>query len=187
MDTEICLINLCLPQMDTDMDSLLSRLTRIEDRMNSGDFVPASAPVTKPESTVPIVAVDDFVEEPVISNDDEPAEDVPIGFWNDIASEVRRELNPALSGFFATSANAPVHGVLHADKLSLVCGNKFIVDIINKPDVLELVSRKASAKLGKKIRVTVTDQEMSGDKNEQMEQLLDFGRAHSGVINIKEN
>jgi hypothetical protein len=56
---------------------------------------------------------------------------------------------------------------------------------VDKPDVLEIVSRKASAKLGRPIRVFASDK--TGVQNGQMEQLLQFGREHSGVINIKQD
>ena len=110
----------------------------------------------------------------------------PIGFWTDVASQVRKELKPPVTGFFAPTANAPVRGKLQGDKLLLVCANKFTMEIINKPEILELVSRKASAKLGRRVRVEAVDQTARNAKSEQMEQLLQFGRAHSDIIKIKE-
>ena len=52
--------------------------------------------------------------------------------------------------------------------------------------VLELVGRKVSAKLGRPIKAVATDKSAGNLKNEQMEQLLQFGRAHSDIIKIKE-
>ena len=69
----------------------------------------------------------------------------------------------------------------------MACENKFIVDIVNKPEVLTLVARKASAKLGRPINVVVIDDSELDEKNEQMEQLLNFGRAHEDVVTIREN
>ena len=110
----------------------------------------------------------------------------PLGFWVDVASAVRSEMNPALTGFFATTPNAPLHGILAGDTLSLVCDNKFVADIVNKPDILDLVARKAAANLGRRVRVVVVDQASLNENTAQMEQLLNFGRAHSDIINIKE-
>ena len=45
--------------------------------------------------------------------------EAPIGFWSDIAAEVRKELRPPVSGFFAAAPNAPVKGVLQGNKLVL--------------------------------------------------------------------
>ena len=54
----------------------------------------------------------------------------------------------------------------------------------NKPEVLELVARKAAAKLGRPINVVASDKTQT--QKEQLERLLAFGRAHADVINIKD-
>jgi hypothetical protein len=64
--------------------------------------------------------------------------------------------------------------------------NAFVADTVNKPDILEVVTRKASALLGRAIRVTVVDMSAKPANNPQMEKLLNFGRAHSDVVKIKE-
>ena len=120
-------------------------------------------------------------EIPVPKNDE-----TPIGFWTDVASQVRKELKPPASGFFAPTPNAPIQARLQGDQLLLICANSFTMGMINKPEILELVSRKASAKLGRPVRVNLMDQSTGKGNSEQMEQLLRFGRAHSDIINIKE-
>jgi hypothetical protein len=120
-------------------------------------------------------------EIPAVKNDE-----TPIGFWTDVASQVRTELKPPASGFFAPTPNAPIQARLQGNQLMLVCANSFTMGMINKPEILELVSRKASAKLGRPIRVSLVDQSTGKGNSEQMEQLLRFGRAHSDIINIKE-
>ena len=191
MDAELCIINLCSPQLELDMDSLLSRLTRIEDQLKSGQIVCSVVQNHKTDDRVPLQS------EPtgVAQNNDIPKgehkpvvlqDQAPVGFWADVASAVRQEVNPVMSGFFGTTPNAPLRGILAGETLSLACANKFVMDMVNKPDILELVARKASAKLGRPTRVVVIDQTELNEKNAQMEQLLDFGRAHSDVINIKE-
>ena len=111
----------------------------------------------------------------------------PAGFWTDVAAAVRKELMPPASGFFATTPNAPLYGTVNGDKLYLVCANKFTVDIINKPDILELVGRKASARLGYPVRVIATDESAPTGRSEQMEQLLNFGKEHNKIVTIKED
>ena len=63
--------------------------------------------------------------------------------------------------------------------------NTFTKEIVNKPEVLELVARKASAKLGRAVRVSASDGTKDNTKTEQMETLLQFGRMHTDIINIK--
>ena len=187
MDAELCVVNLCQPELEIDMQSLIARLTRIEDQLKSGCFtqaVPAEAvyqPVVEQKT--------DKIEEitPMPTPEQKLTDEAPVGFWADVISAVRAELTPSMRGFFTTSDNSPLRGVLAGEKLVLICANKFIIDIINKPDITGLVARKASAKLGRPIRVVVTDSGEINQKNEQMEQLLDFGRSHSDVINITDN
>ena len=189
MDAELCIVNLCQPELDTDVDSMLARLTRIEDQIRSGSIVAAvqqqkvtevaSDSVTEAEETVSAAAV---------VTKDVPADvkdEAPVGFWSDLAASVRAELNPAMSGFFGTTANAPLRGVLTGDTLLLVCVNDFVVEIINKPDIIKIVALKASAMLGRQIRVCITDKTMSFQKSNQLEQLLNFGKEHSSVVTIK--
>ena len=191
MDAELCIVNLCQPELDTDTDALIARLTRVEEQLKAGVVAVTPQQTVKQPTlreeplAVPIV---DEVAEPVdleipISQVESEA---PVGFWSDVASAVRNEMKTPAGGFFTTSAEAPVKGILQGDTLMLVCANSFTKDIVNKPDILELVSRKASAKLGRPVRATVVDKNMTVTKTKQMEQLLDFGRAHSDFISIKE-
>ncbi len=189
MDAELCILNLCQPELETDTDALVARLTRLEDQLRSGSFVRTAAqkPEQIPEEELPpppddsdIPALDEERDVPVMN-------EAPVGFWTDIAAALRKELRPPVSGFFVTTENAPVQAVLKGNRLHLVCANKFTMDIINKPEILSLVAMKASAKLGYQISVTATDKMSDTAQNEHMEQLLSFGRAHGNIIKIKEN
>ena len=120
---------------------------------------------------------------------DEPVavvNEAPVGFWADIATAIRNEMKTPASGFFSASPESPVKGILHGDTLTLLCTNSFTVNIVNKPEILALVARKASAKLGRQLRVVVSDKTPTVNNSEQMEQLLNFGRNHTDRINIKE-
>ena len=193
MDAELCIINLAQPELDTDIDALLARVTSLEDQVRSGSIV-ASAPAKRIETpkeesafneNVQSVDSGDAVSLPETVNT-EIIDQTPVGFWTDVAAAVRKELNPALAGFFITTPNAPLKGVLSGDKLLLVCNNQFVMEIVNVPDIVALVARKASAKLGRQVRVVVTDNQETVAKNEHMDQLLSFGREHPDVVRIKE-
>lgn len=191
MDAELCVVSLCQPEMDTDMDALIARLTRLEDQARTGAFAVPTQRVNQDQQQ----SIED--EQPPLLDDSDappavedisataPVNEEPVGFWTDVAAAVRSEMKTPAAGFFATSPDAPVRGVLQGDVLTLVCANSFTMEIINKPDIVTLVARKASAKLGRNVRVTVTDRTSSGKKSEQMEELLRFGRAHADRINIK--
>ena len=182
MDAELCIMRLCQPELQLDAQSLNTRLSRLEEQVSSGQFVVSQTPVS-------VEALQTAVEEPVALPTEteikstQIQDEAPAGFWLDMCGQIRAELKPPVSGFFA--ANGPVQGVLTGNAFVLVCANDFAKTVIDKPEVLSLVARKVSAKLGRQVRVIATDK--SGVQNKQMEQLLQFGREHSGVINIKQD
>ena len=187
MDAELCVVNLCQPELSMDAESVNSRITRLEEMLKSGSFSMA----------VPQPVVDEYDDRPPLPDDaDAPPvgneqaviperEQLPNGFWVDMVSEIRSELKPPASGFFVTTPNAPVEGVLRENRLELVCAAGFIVDVLNKPEILEMISRKASAKLGRPIRAVAVDKSKQKVSTKQMEQLLRFGQEHSDIIRIK--
>ena len=188
MDTELCIVNLCQPELDTNMDGLLSRLTRLEDQVRTGAFM-SVAPAAKDEK--PAEKVIHEPAEPAVEAivEDVPApivNEAPIGFWADLIAAARTEFPATIAGFFSSSPESPVTGVLQEDQLTLLCKNSFICDIVNKPEVLSVFTLKASAKLGRRIRVVVKDKNNTVQNNKQMEQLLQFGRDHADRVNIKD-
>ena len=186
MDAELCVVKLCQPELSLDADAVNSRITRLEEMLKSGSFAfvnSSDLPQTEERPPLP----DDMDAPPETGSPELEYEvtQMPAGFWVDIVSEIRSELKPPASSFFVTTPNPPVEGVLSDHKLELVCTAGFIVDVINKPEIIEMISRKASAKLGKPIRVSVVDKTKMKSKSRQMEQLLRFGQEHSDIINIK--
>ena len=193
VDAELCIVELCQPELSLDVKAVNARLTRLEEQLRTGDFVaPAGKKVAK-AAPVPEDTVDDELP-PMPDDADAPTEEpqpavneAPMGFWTELVTAVRKELKPPASGFFAVSPNAPVQGALVGDRLELRCSNTFTAETINKPDILEVVSRKASAMLGRKIRAFAVDLSAKPANNPRMEQLLNFGKAHSDIIKIKEH
>ncbi len=194
MDAELCILELCQPELSLDAKALNARLTRLEEQLKSGEFV-AAAP--KKQKKAPAYAEDDYDDDrPPMPGDEDapPGEDVPaapppseapMGFWTDLCGGVRKELHPPISGFFAAGPNAPVQGALAGDTLELRCSNDFIAKMLDKPEVLDVVSRKASAMLGRPVRAVAVDINARPAGNPRMEQLMNFGRAHSDIVKIK--
>ena len=192
VDAELCLMELCQPELSMDINALNARITRLEEQLRTGEF---TAPVRqkKEKRSVPEDAADDELP-PMPDDADAPPEEIPtpvseapIGFWTDLVAAVRKELKPPASGFFVSSPNAPLQGKLFGDKLELQCTNTFTMETINKPDILEVVSRKASAMLGRSVRALAVDMTAKPAVNPRMEQLLNFGKAHSDIVKIKQH
>ena len=195
MDAELCILELCQPELNLDAKALNARLTRLEEQLKNGSFA-AAKPSKK---AAPAPAEDDYDDDrPPMPGDEDapPAEneppapqpsEAPMGFWSDLCGAVRKELGPPISGFFATTPNAPVQGAVIGSQLELRCGNDFIAKMLDKPDILEVVSRKAGAMLNRPIRAAVVDMTAKPAGNPRMEQLMNFGRAHSDIVKIKKN
>lgn len=191
MDAELCLMNLCDPGLQMDAEALNARISRLEEQLKTGQFVSQSPPSS------PIPRSDDFVDEelPPPPDDDQAPPDMqaveekdttPIGFWPDLVMGLQKELKPPVKGFFVSTPNAPVVGKLQGDTVVLVCTNAFTMEMINKPEVLQIVSRKATAVLGRNVTVKVVDRTAKPEKSTQMEQLLAFGRDHADIIRIRQ-
>jgi DNA polymerase-3 subunit gamma/tau len=188
VDAELCIISLCQPELQLDAKSLNARLTKLEEQIKGGKLI--SAPVQRTEKLP-------YEEPPAHTDLDVPPEDpvvpefsvveTPVGFWTELVSAIRQELGPPISGFFTTTPNAPVQGVLREGKVILRCTNSFTLEMINKPEVLALVGRKATAILNKPISAAAEDISATGRSNPRLEQLMDFGRSHSNIVNIKDS
>ena len=191
MDAELCLISLCQPELQLNAEALNARLTRLEEQIKTGVVV-ASAPAAaasrqEPDEDDDRPPMPDDDDAPPVENEMPAAEEAPIGFWMDVAAAVRQELRPPVTGFFAPTPNAPVQGVLRGNEVIIQCANAFTLEMVNKPEIIALVERKASAKLGRSVRAKAVDRNNSGSKSKQMEQLLNFGRAHGDIVKIKED
>ena len=187
VDAELCIVSLCQPELQLDAKSLNARLTKLEEQVKSGRFVSVTAPVAPQEPVDEPPAPTDFDAPPEEDFEPEaPAEDAPLGFWTELVAAVRQELRPPISGFFVTIPSAPVQGVLREGKVVLKCANSFTLEMVNKPEILSLVGRKATAILNRPVSVVAEDASVSGRSNPRMERLMDFGRSHSNVVNIKD-
>ena len=191
MDAELCLVELCQPELNTDVSALNARLTRLEEQWKTGAVaapqkaVKPAAPV-KDEELPPPPGDDDAPPEAEDFPAPKPQNDAPAGFWLDLCGGVRKELKPPVTGFFAGTPNAPVQGVLTGGKLELQCTNAFTAQMLDKPEILEVVSRKATVMLNRQIQTVVVDLSAKPKGNPRMEQLMQFGREHADIVKIKE-
>ncbi len=191
MDAELCILKLCHPELEPDAESLNARLTRLEEQIQTGAFVAA------PQAPPPAEAAKDGEEElpPAPGDEDAPPAEMPEpaeppampDFWPELMASARKELKPPASGFFVATPNSPLSGAVNGTHLELRCKNTFVAEAINRADILDVVSRKASALLGRPVRATVVDLSAKPAANPKMGQLLDFGKAHSDIIKIKEH
>ena len=195
MDAELCIMNLCQPELSLDAQSLNARLTRLEEQLKTGSFVIRQEPKGKPaqetpdEERPPLPGDADAppLEENAVPNPKASAQSqAPAGFWTDLMTSSRKELKPPASGFFVAAQNSPLRGALKGNVLELRCQNTFVADTVNRPDILEVVTRKATSLLGYPVQVKVVDISAKPSTNPRMEQLLKFSKAHADIVTIKE-
>jgi DNA polymerase-3 subunit gamma/tau len=187
MDAELCILSLCQPSLALDAQSLNARLTHLEEQIRTGAIEVAFRQeavecVTPQESEVP-KQQEEMDTAPVIAED----ADTPIGFWADVVSAVRKELKPPACGFFTTTPNAPVKGILSGNQIVLQCSNNFAYEMVNKPEILSMLAKKASSILGRQVTAKIVDSTSIPTKNAKMESLLNFSKEHPDIINIQNN
>ena len=196
VDCELCLLQLCLPQLQLDAQSLNARLSRVEEQLDSGvlvqarpaatpeaaDAPPTEGPVHETAPAASSSAAGQTLPEEVTSEEDTP---LPDGFWPELCQRMRAELRPPVVGFFTGAENAPLQPRLRGDALQLVANDAFVKAIVDKPAVRELVQTKAAALLGRPVAVQVIIKGQKGDSR-ALEELISFGQAHSDIFSIHE-
>ena len=199
---ELCLMQLCEPSLTLDAQSLAARIAKIESQLASGNFV--SRPAPKKD------ADDDFADDrpPFPDDADDPfagltpppepekpaqpsapkaqnaAQDDLERRWPELAASLREGLGVRERGFFAPGG--PVKPVLAGDVLTLTAPSQFVLDIIKNPNVQALAAEKASAFLGRPVRVQFA---LAGQTNasgkDPMDALISLGQQHGDVFTIK--
>ena len=194
MDAELCILELCQPELSMDAKAINARITRIEEQLRSGAFVAAPQKTGKKE--VPEDAYDEDEFPPMPGDEDAPpvqeeappmVNEAPMGFWQELTAAARKELKPPAMGFFNSNPNGPLQAAVVGNKVELRCENRFIADTISKPDILEIVSRKASSLLSRPVQAVVVDLSAKPAGNAKLEQLMNFGKAHPDVVKIRNN
>lgn len=187
LDTELCLLRLCQPELSLDVQAMNARLTRLEERLAAGDFAPSSV---KPQRKRQLQAEAEAPPPPEDTDappeDVPPAEEAPVGFWAELTNALHKELSPVVSGFFSPGPDSPVQGCLRDGKLVLECANAFTLQMVSRQEVLSAVARRASVLLGRQVAVNAVDRTEKPKSNPQFEKLLSFGREHGDIISIKE-
>ena len=189
-DAELCILEMSQPELSQDLSSMNARLTRVEEQLKTGAFVmpqrAAPAPQEKTEAE-PEPSDESAVSQPEPEPVREVNEELPMGFWQDLAAAVRKELYPPVSGFFTATPNGPMDVEVSDSVLTLRCQDSFTAEIVGKEDILQVVSRKASVLLGKPVKAKVTDLSKQGRDGAGMSKLMRFGRANPDIVRIKEN
>ncbi len=200
--SELCLMQLCEPSLTMDAQSLAARISKVEAQLASGNFV-SQKPAPKKDADdefaddrppFPDDADDPFAAAAPPAEQDTPsqtpakpsdaAQEELERRWPELAASLREGLGVRERGFFAPGG--PVRPVLAGDVLTLTAPSQFVLDIIKNPNVQALAAEKASAFLGRSVRVQFA---LAGQTNaagkDPMDALISLGQAHGDIFTIK--
>ena len=200
--SELCLMQLCEPALTLDAPSLAARISKVEAQLASGSFV-SQKPAPKKDADdefaddrppFPDDADDPFAAAAPPAEQDTPsqapakpsdaAQEELERRWPELAASLREGLGVRERGFFAPGG--PVRPVLAGDVLTLTAPSQFVLDIIKNPNVQALAAEKASAFLGRSVRVQFA---LAGQTNaagkDPMDALISLGQAHGDIFTIK--
>lgn len=192
VDTELCILNLCQPQLHLDAQSLNARLSALENRIKNAPVQTVRVIQEEAEEELPPIP-DDWdapPEDPVLPMMDEaPVEEQTTpDFWPAVAAQLRKELKPPVSGYFAPGSATSLQAVFRNSRLELLCDD-FLYQyfMTNRPQLLTLIGEKVSDHLGRKVSVVAVDRAAKPAENPNLRKLMDFGKAHPDVVKIKQD
>ncbi len=186
IDVELCLLQMCEPSLELDGQAINARLSRLEDMLESG-VVPVpqpKAPATASEP-VPPAGDEDIPPEPQTETPVAQDQPLPVSFWADLVDAVRK-WKPSLCGYFNTNDANLIVPALHGDLLELIAANDMVKSIVDKEDVREFVSQRASGLLHRPIRVRFVDRGAKRGKEDPLRRLVAFGKEHPDVVHVTE-
>ena len=112
-----------------------------------------------------------------------PADEIP-SFWPELSEKLRAELRPMDRGFFATTG--PIRPVLQGSQLLMAVENEFVLNMVKKPALEQLVQQKASAILQKPVTARfVLASQVKDPGSDPMDALVRIGEEHRDIFNIK--
>ena len=201
---ELCLMQLCEPSLKLDAQSLGARVSKLEERLATGNFTPAKQQA-KAESAeneedddrppFPDDADDPLagLAPPMDAREAERPQEKPASNgaqeeldrrWPELAASLREGLGVRERGFFAPGG--PVRPRLKGDTLILTAPSQFVLDIIKSPNVQKIAAEKASAFFGHPMQVQFAlAGQLDASGKDPMDALLALGEEHSDIMTIK--
>ena len=192
---ELLLMQLCEPALRLDAQALNARISRVEEQLASGVLVKAAPQTSGDEYDDDRPPFPDDADDPARGQLPEmppaqpapaaPKPETPAGFWPALSEKLRAELSAKDRGFFA--ANGPLHPVLQGEStLIMAADNEFVLGMVKKPAIEQLIREKASALLGRPVAVRFAlKNQVSNLGKDPMDALVQFGEQHSDIFTIK--
>ena len=200
---ELCLMQLCEPSLKLDAQSLGARVSKLEERLATGNFTPAKQqakaesaeneedddrPPFPDDADDPLAGLAPPMDAREIERAPEKASDGAQEEldrrWPELAASLREGLGVRERGFFAPGG--PVRPRLKGDTLILTAPSQFVLDIIKGPNVQKIAAEKASAFFSHPMKVQFAlAGQLDASGKDPMDALLALGEEHSDIMTIK--
>ena len=200
---ELCLMQLCEPSLKLDAQSLGARVSKLEERLATGNFTPAKQqakaesaeneedddrPPFPDDADDPLAGLAPPMDAREIERAPEKASDGAQEEldrrWPELAASLREGLGVRERGFFAPGG--PVRPRVKGDTLILTAPSQFVLDIIKSPNVQKIAAEKASAFFGHPMQVQFAlAGQLDASGKDPMDALLALGEEHSDIMTIK--
>ena len=200
---ELCLMQLCEPSLKLDAQSLGARVSKLEERLATGNFTPAKQqakaesaeneedddrPPFPDDADDPLAGLAPPMDAREIERAPEKASDGAQEEldrrWPELTASLREGLGVRERGFFAPGG--PVRPRLKGDTLILTAPSQFVLDIIKGPNVQKIAAEKASAFFGHPMQVQFAlAGQLDASGRDPMDALLALGKEHSDIMTIK--
>ena len=201
---ELCLMQLCEPSLKLDVQSLGARVSKLEERLATGNFTPAKQqakaesaeneedddrPPFPDDADDPLAGLAPLMdareaEKPQEKKATDGAQEELDRRWPELAASLREGLGVRERGFFAPGG--PVRPRLKGDTLILTAPSQFVLDIIKSPNVQKIAAEKASAFFGHPMQVQFAlAGQLNASGKDPMDALLALGEEHSDIMTIK--
>ena len=202
---ELCLMQLCEPSLKLDAQSLGARVSKLEERLATGNFTPAKQtakaenaqddnedddrPPFPDDADDPLAGIAPPMdareaERPQEKKATDGAQEELDRRWPELAASLREGLGVRERGFFAPGG--PVRPRLKGDTLILTAPSQFVLDIIKGPNVQKIAAEKASAFFGHPMQVQFAlAGQLDASGRDPMDALLALGKEHSDIMTIK--
>ncbi len=185
VDVELCLLRMCDPALDLDVQAVNARLSRLETALESGTIIPPRAAPEPPEEVPPPSDLD-APPEPAEAEPARPEagpEELPVTFWADLVDAVRK-WRPSLGGYINTNESRLVTPKLNGELLELTAATDMVRSIVDTEEVRDFMAQKASALLHRPVRVRFTVRSGRGGED-PLNQLIDKAREYPDVFHIQ--
>lgn len=186
LDMELCLVELCAPELQMDVQSLNARLSKLEEAVSSGKVVVQA--VAAPQQSAPAQPVQ---PQPMQPQQTPPMQqpqqmpnggELPVGFWTDLMQTVLPQVQPGHRSFLSRQVKPQLQG----DTLLLLADSGFGKQVLDQPAYLQAIRERAAALLGRPVAVKLAVQGPgSADGADGFGRIADFGRQHPDIFEFK--